>query len=127
MEKASSKLKGVHDKKDEEYINLLKEIKGQLENDKMIYSMNLSNEQKASIKSLNLLTAKPILYVYNVDENEKVRNNVPTLGGNQEMWFLTEDGLYEVLMLSRKTMAIEYDCKSKNSLTFTILYVIMYI
>ena len=33
----------------------------------------------------------------NVDENEKVRNNVPTLGGNQEMWFLTEDGLYEVL------------------------------
>lgn len=40
-----------------------------------------------------------------VDEDEKVRNIVPTLGGNQEMWFLTEDGLYEVLMLSRKPIA----------------------
>ena len=46
---------------------------------------------------------------------------------NIDYTFLTEDGLYEVLILSRKTMAIEYDCKSKNSLTFTILYVIMYI
>ena len=37
-----------------------------------------------------------------IDEEEKVKNIVPTLGGNQEMWFLTEDGLYEVLMQSRK-------------------------
>lgn len=40
-----------------------------------------------------------------VDEDEKVTNNVCTLGGNQEMWFLTEDGLYEVLMQSRKPIA----------------------
>ena len=33
-----------------------------------------------------------------VDEDEKVRKNVPTLGGIQEMWFVTEDGLYEILM-----------------------------
>lgn len=33
-----------------------------------------------------------------VDEDEKVKNIIRTLGGNQEMWFLTEDGLYEVLM-----------------------------
>ena len=33
-----------------------------------------------------------------VDEDEKVKNIIPTLGGNQEMWLLTEDGLYEVLM-----------------------------
>lgn len=43
-----------------------------------------------------------------VDENEKVRNIVPTVGGNQEMWLLTEDGLYEVLMLSRKPIAKEF-------------------
>lgn len=43
-----------------------------------------------------------------VDEDEKVRNIVPTLGGNQEMWFLTEDGLYEVLMLSRKPIAKQF-------------------
>lgn len=36
--------------------------------------------------------------IQNVDEDEKVMNIVHTLGGPQEMWFLTEDGLYEVFM-----------------------------
>lgn len=36
--------------------------------------------------------------VENIGEDEKVRHIVSTLGGNQEAWFLTEDGLYEVLM-----------------------------
>lgn len=40
-----------------------------------------------------------------VDEEEKVRNIITTLGGDQETWFLTEDGLYEVLMQSRKPIA----------------------
>ena len=43
--------------------------------------------------------------VESVDDDEKVRNIVPTLGGNQEAWFLTENGLYEVFMLSRKPIA----------------------
>ncbi|UOY93153.1 hypothetical protein MUG87_03190 [Ectobacillus sp. JY-23] len=34
-----------------------------------------------------------------------MRNIVSTLGGNQQAWFLTEDGLYEVLMQSRKQIA----------------------
>ena len=42
-----------------------------------------------------------------VDDDEKVRNNLPTPGGNQQVWFLTEDGLYEVLMQSRKPIAKE--------------------
>ena len=40
-----------------------------------------------------------------VDSGEKVTNIVCTPGGHQEMWFLTEDGLYEVLMQSRKPIA----------------------
>lgn len=40
-----------------------------------------------------------------VDDDEKVMRNVHTPGGNQSMWFLTEDGLYEVLMQSRKPIA----------------------
>lgn len=40
-----------------------------------------------------------------VDGDEKVLNNVYTPGGTQESWFLTEDGLYEVLMQSRKPIA----------------------
>lgn len=51
-----------------------------------------------------------------VDDNEKVRNIIPTLGGNQEAWFLTEDGLYEVLMLSRKPMAKAFKSKIKEIL-----------
>ncbi|PFO58541.1 hypothetical protein COJ81_11295 [Bacillus cereus] len=51
-----------------------------------------------------------------VDEEEKVRNIVSTLGGNQEMWFLTEDGLYEVLMQSRKPIAKQFKKKVKEIL-----------
>lgn len=51
-----------------------------------------------------------------VDEDEKVRKIVPTLGGTQESWFLTENGLYEVLMLSRKPIAKEFKKKIKEIL-----------
>ncbi len=54
--------------------------------------------------------------VQSVDEDEKVRNNVPTLGGNQEAWFLTENGVYEVLMLSRKPIAKEFKKEVKKML-----------
>lgn len=49
--------------------------------------------------------SNPRVMLNTVDENEKVVNNVYTLGGVQENWFLTEDGLYEVLMQSRKPIA----------------------
>ena len=54
--------------------------------------------------------------VQSVDEDEKVRNNIPTLGGNQEAWFLTENGVYEVLMLSRKPVAKEFKKEVKKML-----------
>lgn len=51
-----------------------------------------------------------------VDENEKVVNNAYTLGGNQEQWFLTEDGLYEVLMQSKKPIAKAFKSEVKSIL-----------
>lgn len=48
------------------------------------------------------------MMVKNVEEDEKVTNNVCTLGGSQNAWFLTEDGLYEVLMQSRKPIAKQF-------------------
>ena len=51
-----------------------------------------------------------------IDESEKVRNIVPTLGGNQEMWLLTEDGLYELLMQSRKPIAKDFKKEVKKIL-----------
>ncbi len=44
------------------------------------------------------------------------RNNVPTHGGIQESWCLTEDGLYEVLMQSRKPKAKQFKKKVKEIL-----------
>ena len=63
--------------------------------------------------SLNKFTAQ-------VDDDEKVRKYVPTLGGNQEMWFLTEDGIYEVLMQSRKPIAKQFK-KGIKSVSYTHL------
>lgn len=51
-----------------------------------------------------------------VDDNEKVTNIVCTPGGNQEAWFLTEDGLYEVLMQSRKPIAKQFKREVKEIL-----------
>lgn len=53
-----------------------------------------------------------------VDDGEKVLitnpNNVRS--GGQNAWFLTEDGLYEVLMLSRKPIAKQFKSKVKEIL-----------
>lgn len=54
--------------------------------------------------------------ITNVDDDEKVRKNVPTLGGIQEAWFLTEDGFYEVLMQSRKPIAKQFKKEVKEIL-----------
>lgn len=43
-----------------------------------------------------------------VDEDEKGTNQLLTPGGNQQVWFLTEGGLYEVLMQSRKPIAKQF-------------------
>lgn len=56
------------------------------------------------------------MMIKTIDEDEKVRNIVSTLFGNQEMWFLTEDGLYEVLMQSRKPIAKSFKKEVKKIL-----------
>lgn len=54
-----------------------------------------------------------------VDESEKVKvNNVYVDGrtGGNGVWFLTEDGLYEVLMQSRKPIAKQFKKQVKDIL-----------
>ncbi|MDK0734771.1 phage antirepressor KilAC domain-containing protein [Clostridium perfringens] len=51
-----------------------------------------------------------------VDEEEKGTSNVCTLGGTQKAWFLTENGLYEILMQSRKPIAKEFKREVKKIL-----------
>lgn len=56
------------------------------------------------------------MMLQSVDDNEKVVSNAYTLGGEQEQWFLTEDGLYEVLMQSRKPIAKQFKIEVKKIL-----------
>lgn len=56
-----------------------------------------------------------------IDENEKIKKLHPVnnpYGGYQEeeQWFLTEDGLYEVFMQSRKPIAKQFKAKVKEIL-----------
>ena len=51
-----------------------------------------------------------------VDDNEKLILKFLISGQNREMWFVTEDGLYEVLMQSTKPIAKEFKKKVKEIL-----------
>lgn len=51
---------------------------------------------------------KPSELVSLVSNEEKLRATISHSGQRREMWFLTEDGLYEVLMQSRKPIAKEF-------------------
>lgn len=56
------------------------------------------------------------MMMHNVDDNEKLTQTMLVSGQNREVWFLTEDGLYEVLMLSRKKIAKQFKTKVKEIL-----------
>ena len=51
-----------------------------------------------------------------IDEDEKLVARLFTSGQNRDMWFLTEDGVYEVLMQSRKPMAKAFKKEVKKVL-----------
>lgn len=52
--------------------------------------------------------SKVSMMLESIDEEEKLKETILTSGQNREMWFLTEDGLYEVLMQSRKPIAKQF-------------------
>lgn len=51
-----------------------------------------------------------------VDEDEKGVNQLLTPGGTQQVWFVTEDGLYEILMQSRRPIAKQFKSAVKSIL-----------
>ncbi len=51
-----------------------------------------------------------------VDEDEKLTDTIYRAGQNREMWFLTENGLYELLMQSRKPLARAFKTEVKKIL-----------
>ena len=51
-----------------------------------------------------------------IDEDEKLMQTILASGQRREMWFLTEDGFYEVLMQSRKPIAKQFKKEVKKIL-----------
>lgn len=60
--------------------------------------------------------SNPTMMLKSVDEDEKRLNFVYTSTGNKDAWFLTEDGIYELLMLSRKPIAKQWKKEVKKIL-----------
>ena len=59
---------------------------------------------------------KPSEMINNIDKEEKLKAIISHSGQNREMWFLTEQGLYEVLFQSRKPIAKEFKKEVKKIL-----------
>lgn len=60
--------------------------------------------------------SNPTMMLKSVEEDEKRLNFVYTSTGNKDAWFLTEDGIYELLMLSRKPIAKQWKKEVKKIL-----------
>lgn len=85
---------------------ILKRIQKCLEDGKFASTLSLTEEENASIKELNLLTAKPIIYVLNVDEADikkespyivisaKIESELAELNDDDAKEYLKELGLH---------------------------------
>lgn len=83
-------------------------VYGTLENP-LFLAKDIASWIEYDVSSLNKMLA-------NVDDEEKLLGTFFRAGQNRESWFLTEDGLYEVLMQSRKPIAKQFKKQVKNIL-----------
>ncbi|MCE9548809.1 redox-regulated ATPase YchF [Candidatus Nomurabacteria bacterium] len=86
--------------------SILKKVEKVLEEGKMATSADLSEEEKFKIKSLNLLTLKPMLYVLNTSEaNQNVEFAVP--GPYVKIDSVFEKGFDDLITGSYKLLGLE--------------------
>ncbi|MDP2593247.1 MAG: redox-regulated ATPase YchF [bacterium] len=112
MEVVSKRLAGlVRDlkKADKEALmedGILKRVEKVLEEGKMATEANLTEDEKFRIKSLNLLTLKPMLYVLNTSEaNENLE--IDTLGATVKVDTIFEKGFDDLIKASYKLLGLE--------------------
>jgi len=85
---------------------ILKKVEQVLEAGKMAEEAKLSEEEKLKIKSLNLLTLKPMLYVLNTSEaNENLEIEAPGLSVKIDSVF--EKGFDDLIKQSYKLLGLE--------------------
>ncbi|MGA0257485.1 MAG: redox-regulated ATPase YchF [Saprospiraceae bacterium] len=91
--KKQAKSADPHDKK---LLALAEEFKGILEQGKPARTIHTDDDGKALLKDLMLLTAKPIIYICNVDENSVIDGNAHTKAFMEAV----KDESAEVLLIS---------------------------
>ena len=86
--------------------NILKKIEKVLEEGKIAMEANLTEEEKFKIKSLNLLTLKPMLYVLNVSEaSENIDVKLPGISVKVDPVF--EQGFDDLIKKSYELLGLE--------------------
>ncbi|MFA6353740.1 MAG: redox-regulated ATPase YchF [Candidatus Paceibacterota bacterium] len=86
--------------------NILKKLEKVFEEGKMAIEANLNDDEKFKIKSLNLLTLKPMLYVLNTSEaNENIDVKISGLSVKVDPVF--EKGFDELIKQSYKLLGLE--------------------
>ncbi len=70
LDKILSQLKGPHEKILDQEKKLLEKIIPELEQGQWINTIEFNNDEQKILKNFNLLTAKPLIYIYNVAEED---------------------------------------------------------
>ena len=78
--------------------------------------IKLLNEQEVLGKRFRVYGTTEMISTVDDDEKVKIHTTVNNVSGGSDTWFLTEDGLYEVLMKSRKPIAKKFKKKVKEIL-----------
>lgn len=60
-------------------LEVYRKVKDQLENEKLVINLDLSEDEQATIKDLHLLTNKPFLYIANVKEEQIASFDAPKI------------------------------------------------
>jgi len=126
LEKIGKDVKSGDKEKNKEF-EVLQKIKNGLNQGKLISKTNLNDKEKELIKHLNLLTAKSIIYVLNIKENENYHELLKLLPETTlpidlkielECTELSPDELKELNLQSRIDVLIKTCYKILNLLTF---------
>ncbi|MFA6466640.1 MAG: redox-regulated ATPase YchF [Patescibacteria group bacterium] len=74
LDKVISKMKGPYDKILDQEKALMEKAKAHLEANQLLNSLELNDEEQKLIKQINLLSIKPIIYLYNIDEADLAKD-----------------------------------------------------
>lgn len=79
LDRTKSKMKGSYDKNLDTEVAVLDKARVILEKNQILNTGEWTIEEKKTLKSLNLLTLKPIIYLYNISENDLDKDlSIPT-------------------------------------------------